>query len=98
MGVAPEMGKLGARRGVFTSQQCNVVFGVTGELEGQIIFGMTLFAADKIASEMLMAPVLTFNELAASAIAEMGNMISGGALTGLSAVGYKCWLSPPSLI
>ncbi|OYT72116.1 MAG: chemotaxis protein CheX [Armatimonadetes bacterium JP3_11] len=98
VGITPQKGQLSARKGIFTSQQCNIVLGVTGQLEGQIIIGMSIFTADKIASKMLGTTIRTFDELAASAIAELGNMISGAALTELAARGIQCNLSPPSLI
>jgi chemotaxis protein CheX len=88
VGVTPEKGQLSARKGIFTSQQCNIVLGVTGQLEGQIIIGMSIFTADKIASKMLGTTIRTFDELAASAIAELGNMISGAALTELASKGH----------
>lgn len=98
LGVPGEKGNLSARLGVFTSQQCNIVLGVTGQLEGQLIYGMSLHTADKIASRMLKQTVRTFDELAASAISELGNMVSGAALTELAARGFLCSISPPSLI
>ncbi len=98
LGVTPQRGQLSARRGIFTSQQCNIVLGVTGQLEGMIIYGMSIFTADKIASQMLGVTIRTFDELAASALGELGNMISGNALTKLASAGYNCRLSPPSLI
>ncbi len=98
LGLTPEKGQLSARKGIFTSQQCNIVLGVTGKLEGQLIYGMSIFTADKIASKMLGTTIRTFDELAASAIAELGNMISGAALTELASKGIQCNLSPPSLI
>ena len=66
------------------SQQCNVVCGVTGEVQGQVIFGMSLVTADKVASTMLGQTIKTFDALAASAIGELGNMISGNAMQHLS--------------
>jgi len=34
----PLRGELSMQAAVFTSQQCNVVFGVTGQLEGYVIY------------------------------------------------------------
>ena len=82
----------------FTSQQCNVVCGVTGQAHGQVIYGMSLTTADKIASAMLGQPIKTFDQLAASAIAELGNMISGNAMSKLSEVGYVSDITPPTII
>ncbi|MCW5937115.1 MAG: chemotaxis protein CheX [Fimbriimonadaceae bacterium] len=96
--VAPERGQLKARPQVFTTQQVNIVCGITGDIEGQVIYGMTIVCADKIASLMLGAPVVTFDQLAASAIAELGNMISGNAMTLLAAQGFTCDITPPTIV
>lgn len=96
--VTPERGQLSARPQMFTTQQVNIVCGITGEIEGQVIYGMSIIAADKIASLMLGQPVVTFDQLAASAIAELGNMISGNSMTALSGTGYTCDITPPTII
>lgn len=98
LSVTPERGQLSARPQVFTTQQVNIVCGITGAVEGQVIYGMSIIAADKIASRMLGAPVVTFDQLAASAIAELGNMISGNSLTLLAGRGYPCDITPPTII
>lgn len=96
--TAPERGNLSARPQVFTTQQVNVVCGITGQIEGQVIYGMTVQTADKIASIMIGQPVITFDALAASAIAELGNMISGHSMNQLSSAGYVCDITPPTII
>jgi chemotaxis protein CheX len=96
--VAPARGQLSARPRVFTSQQINIVCGITGDIEGQVIYGMSSATADKIASQMIGQPVVTFNQLAASAIAELGNMISGNAMTLLSQQGFVCDITPPTIV
>jgi chemotaxis protein CheX len=42
--------------------------------------------------------VKVFDQLAASAIAELGNMISGNAMLHLSEAGYVCDITPPTII
>lgn len=96
--VEPTKGKLDVRPNIFTSQQCNVIMGVTGRVEGQVIYGMNLITADKIASQMLGQQIRTFDHLAASAIAELGNMITGNASAHLAEAGYECVITPPSII
>jgi chemotaxis protein CheX len=59
---------------------------------------MSLTTADKIASHMIGQPIRTFDALAASAIAELGNMITGNAAALLAEKGYTCDISPPSII
>ncbi|HZP83791.1 MAG TPA: chemotaxis protein CheX [Chthonomonadaceae bacterium] len=98
LGLKPEKGQLAMRPAVFTSQQCNIITGVTGKIEGQAIYGMSLITADKVASQMLGQPIRTFDQLAASAIAELGNMITGNAMALLSEAGFVCDITPPSII
>lgn len=98
LGKVPSKGQLSMRPAVFTSQQCNVIAGVTGAVEGQTIYGMSLKTADMIASTMLGQPIVTFDQLAASAIAELGNMITGNAAALLADAGYVCDITPPTVI
>ena len=98
LGNEPSKGSLAMRPSVFTSQQCNVVTGVTGQIEGQVLYGMSLNTADRVASHMLCEPIRTFDQLAASAIAELANMVTGNAMTLLSEAGYVCEITPPSII
>ncbi len=94
----PERGQLSARPQMFTSQQINIVCGITGQVEGLVIYGMSMITADKIASKMIGETVVTFDQLAASAIAELGNMISGHSAALLVAQGFNCDITPPTII
>jgi len=98
IGFKPERGSLTARPQMFTSQQINIVCGITGQIEGLVIYGMSMITADKIASKMIGSPVVTFDQLAASAIAELGNMISGNSASLLASQGYSCDITPPTII
>ena len=94
----PESGQLAVRSAAFTTQQVSIVIGVTGAVEGQAIYGMSLVTATKIAAAMSSMPAMTFDEMASSAIGELGNMISGHATTLLSEAGYECQITPPTLV
>ncbi len=98
LGSVPTKGQLAMRPSVFTSQQCNVITGVAGKIEGQVIYGMSLITADKVASAMIGQPIRTFDQLAASAIAELGNMITGNAMSLLAEAGFVCDITPPTII
>ncbi len=98
LGTEPERGALSARPKLFTTQQINIVCGITGPIEGLVIYGMSMITADKIASRMIGAPVVTFDQLAASAIAELGNMVSGTAMSLLAGQGLACEITPPTII
>ena len=98
LGNKPIKGELAMQPSTFTSQQCNVVCGVTGQVQGQVIYGMSLQTADRIASAMLGEPIKVFDQLAASAIGELGNMISGNSMQHLSEAGRICDITPPTII
>ena len=98
LGVEATRGQLAMRPAIFTSQQCNIITGVTGMIEGQALYGMSFLTVDKVASLMLGQPIHTFDPLAASAVAELGNMITGNAMALLSEAGYVCDITPPSII
>lgn len=98
LGKQVDRGNLSARPEVFTSQQVNIVCGVTGQVQGQVIYGMSMVTADRIASHMLGQSIVTFDQLAASAIAELGNMISGNSITLLTEQGFSCDITPPTIV
>ena len=98
LGMKPEKGQVSMRPSLFTSQQCNILTGVTGSIHGQVIYGMSLVMADRVASIMLGQTIRTFDQLAASAIAELGNMITGNASTLLTEAGFSCDITPPSVV
>jgi chemotaxis protein CheX len=95
---APDPGQLAVRSATFTTQQVSIVIGVTGAVEGHAVYGMPLVTAAKIAAAMTSTPIMTFDETAGSAIAELGTMVSGNAATLLSEAGYQCELTPPTLV
>lgn len=75
-----------------------VIIGVTGDAEGIVLYGMSERTAKNLASVMLGQRVPVFDNLAESALAELGNMIAGVAAVGLERQSYVCRLTPPSLI
>lgn len=82
----------------FASDQCNIICGITGPLQGQVIYGMSLSTADAIASTMLGTKIKSFDMLAASAIGELGNMITGHSMQILAEAGWVCDITPPSIV
>ena len=76
-----------------------IVLGVIGKVEGQVIYGLNDVSARQIASKMMMGlPVENLDDMAKSALAELGNMITGRATIGLESAGFSCNISPPTLI
>lgn len=75
------------------------IVGVTGELHGNVIFAMTEACAKRIASAMMGGmPIEAFDEMAQSAVSELGNMLAAGACTYLEVMGIKADISTPTLM
>ena len=98
VGGEAEQGQLAVRTAIFTTQQISITVGVYGDVKGQAIYGMSQVTATKIASAMMGTHQVAFDEMAMSAISELGNMISGHAIMLLSDSGYSCEITPPTVI
>ena len=97
--ASPERGQLSLRSGnTFTTQELTTVLGVNGMVEGVALYGMSEVSAAKIARQMLNQELEEIDEMASSALGELANMITGNATTYLEASGYRCDITPPSLI
>lgn len=72
-----------------------VLVGVLGDLQGQVICGMSAATAKNIASQMLGYTVTEIDQMGESALCELKNIIIGTASTNLSLQGYHCTITPP---
>lgn len=93
-----EKGPLSVNKSSITSQEVSVLLGITGGIHGQVIYGMSSKTAKKIASEMIGRSVPLLDELAQSAISELGNMITGLATAKFSDIYSNLAITPPTLI
>ena len=73
------------------------IVGLAGDVEGRVIFDMTLATALKIASAMNNEELTEFDELARATITELANLITAQAVTKLHDLGFKFDLTPPAL-
>ncbi len=96
--VTPCKGELSLESTYYTSKAVTVMVGVTGELRGSVLYGMSEETAKRIASKMMDGRTPVFDQLAESAIKELGNVITGMASSELEKLGFHCDISPPSLI
>ena len=75
-----------------------IMIGITGEMRGQVMIAMKITKACEIASKMMMGmPVTALDDMSASAINELGNMMMGNAATILSTKGIAMDITPPTL-
>lgn len=75
-----------------------VIVGLTGDVEGRVLFDMKKEVALAIASEMNGEDLKTMDDLAKATISELANMITGQAVTKLHDLGFKFDLTPPAII
>lgn len=97
--VKPTPGELGIKVVRFVEQYVWIQIGVTGQMTGDVVFGLHEQVALKLVSAMMGGFVLTeLDEMGQSAISELGNMISGNASTILYNKGVQVEITPPKLL
>lgn len=96
--VPVEKGPLTIESTAHTCQDCTVLIGVIGAVQGIVMYGMSERTAKNIVSALLNERVVIFNEMVESAIAEMGNVITGIASADLEKAGFPSTLAPPTVI
>jgi chemotaxis protein CheX len=97
--IRPTTGQLGIKDVKFVENYIWIQIGMTGEMQGDIVFGLSEEAALKMVSAMMGGFVITeMDEMGRSAISELGNMISGNASTRLFNQGVKVDITPPKII
>ena len=97
--IRPSTGQLGVKDVKFVEQYVWIQIGMTGQMQGDIVFGLEESVALKMVSAMMGGYILTeMDEMSRSAISELGNMISGNASTILFNQGIKVDITPPKVI
>lgn len=83
----------------FDSSDVIILLGITGEVRGQAMIILSEQIARGIASAMMMGmPVESLDDMAKSALSEMGNMIMGNSATLLFNDGITVDITPPTLM
>jgi len=96
--IPVEKGQLAITSSSYTCQDVTVLIGVIGAVQGLVMYGMSERTAKNIVSAFVNERVVIFNEMVESAIAEMGNVITGIASAELEKAGYPSTLAPPTVI
>jgi len=98
-GIKPSLKKVYLKKSPYASDSVAVLVGLTGKIRGQVIISLSTETAKLIASIMMGGmPVDSFDDMAKSAISELGNMIIGNTATILSTRGISVEITPPSLL
>ncbi|MBH1940752.1 chemotaxis protein CheX [Mobilitalea sibirica] len=95
--VDAKLGKPHVKDPVFLDNTLVILIGFTGEMKGQVMIAFEHDIACDIASKMIMMPVTQLDELARSAICELGNMILGNTATVFSTKGIEIDITPPTV-
>ncbi|MFZ5625938.1 MAG: chemotaxis protein CheX [Bacillota bacterium] len=98
IGSDVQVGQLSLDNNLLTQREVKVNIAMTGDVEGLIFYGLDKAQACQLASLMLGEPIGEFNEIVYSAVAEMGNVISGIATRELERAGYITDISTPVVL
>lgn len=91
-------GELSVKKTSTTGHDITVIIGVTGPIQGMVLYGMPEGTARRLASTMLGRWLPLYDPLTESAVAELGNMITGMASAQLEEAGYTCNITPPTVV
>jgi chemotaxis protein CheX len=80
------------------TDKVTVSIGVTGEIQGNILFSFPQQMSLDLVERMSRMKVEELDKFVASAIGELANIISGHTATALSEQGYQCDIVPPQII
>jgi chemotaxis protein CheX len=98
LGGEAQRGTLRLHKTAVTTAEVTAVVGVTGTLNGLVLYSMSQATALSIVSRMMGQDFEEFNALAQSGIGELGNVITGRAGILLSEAGYPSNITPPALV
>ncbi|CAM4335600.1 chemotaxis protein CheX [Paenibacillus tarimensis] len=97
--IRPEAGQLGIKEVIFVEKYIWIQIGMTGQMSGDIVFGISEPVALRLISAMMGGFAISeIDEIGKSAISELGNMISGNASTMLFNQGVKVDITPPKVL
>lgn len=93
-----ELGPLTLDPRPLTDKEVKVHLGLTGGLEGVVFYGLSVKSACAITSAMLGSELNEIDETVHSAIAELGNVISGRASGLLEQAGFNTDITTPTVV
>lgn len=97
--IRPATGQLGIKDVKFVENYIWIQIGLNGQMNGDIVFGLSEEVALKMISAMMGGYIISeIDDLGRSAISELGNMISGNASTILFNQGVRVDITPPKVL
>lgn len=98
LNVSPTIGKPGLLKEIKPKFDMITVIGFSGNVDGNLIYSFSPSTALKVVSKMMGLPYDNLDELAMSAIGELGNMIAGALAMNLEKAGCRIVISPPTVV
>jgi chemotaxis protein CheX len=95
LGTEVRRGPVTLQKNAEPTNEVTTLLSFTGALTGTVIYSMSLATAIQIVSRMMDQAFPELDELGQSGIAELGNVITGNAMTLLAQAGYACEIAPP---
>ena len=95
-GENPQLGRLSLKKAPFTMRKVTIFVGFFGDISGHGVFTLDAQDACTMASKMLGGKsVSVLDEISASSLAELGNMIAGNIATKFSIKGITVDITTP---
>lgn len=91
-------GGLSLQKSAMTTDDVTVLLNMVGEVQGVVLYSLSMQTGKALAAAMMGQEFETFDSLAQSGIAELGNVITGRASIKLAEAGFQADISPPTLI
>lgn len=98
LGMAARPGEVTEQNSGLTTREVTVLIGIAGQVEGNVLYGADRATALRVAGIMMGEEPADIDDTSMSAIAELGNMITGQAAALFEQSGLRCTISPPSVI
>jgi chemotaxis protein CheX len=96
--ISVKRGDITHLKSSFTSSEVSILLCLVGQVQGVVIWGVSMDVCLALVSSMMGQTFSEFNNLAQSGIAELGNVITGRATIKLSQAGFASKVSPPTVI
>lgn len=80
------------------SDEVTIYVALVGTVRGMVLVGMSTATGRNLAGRMVGEPQPELTELGLSALAEVGNLVAGGATIELEKLGFPCDITPPTVM
>ncbi|HHH83531.1 MAG TPA: chemotaxis protein CheX [Chloroflexi bacterium] len=96
--VTVTRGTLSLEKSDLTGHEVTVILSLVGEVQGVVLYGLSIQTSLALVSRIMGQAFTSFDDLARSGIAELGNVITGQASIRLAEAGFASNITPPTLV